>query len=159
MPLFPDLSPSPSQPDYTCSPTTGQSDDSTTSSVPNSSLGLTFETAHLAMSFHTPPPTPNNEANVQLSNCQPSGNHVMLQSNLAGDIDSEMDFEPENRDSGSLLRYSGDHERLHKGRLHANDHPAWLRGETKAKLSQYHLDTLNLALHGLKKSMNSRQSL
>ena len=73
-------------------------------------------------------------------------------------IDSEMDFEPNvNGDNDSWPQFSGGdhHERLHKGRIHANDHPAWLKGETKVKLAQYHLETLALELHKLKKCTNA----
>ena len=74
------------------------------------------------------------------------------------DIESEMDFKPNvNGDNDSWPQFSGGdcHERLHKGRIHANDHPAWLKGETKVKLAQYHLETLALELHKLKKCTNA----
>lgn len=100
------------------------------------------------MSFQTPPSTPNGEP-IVLTN-----NHMSYSGSTAGDLDSEMDFEPDvNGDSDSWSQFGGgDHERLHKGRIHANDHPAWLKRETKVKLAQYHLETLALELRKIKKS-------
>ena len=118
---------------------------------------MTFDTAHLATSFQTPPSTPDGEATVQLSNSVhvPTHNHTSHSDSVA-DVDSEMDFEPASvngdGDSWPQLLSGGAHEKLHKGRIHANDHPAWLKRETKAKLAQYHLETLALELHKLKKS-------
>ena len=43
---------------------------------------------------------------------------------------------------------------LHQSRLHANDHPAWLTRETKEKLTQYHLETLEKSLNMLRESMS-----
>ena len=155
VPLFPDISSLPSQQDG--SQITVQSDDRESATSENSQ-SLTFDTAHLATSFQTPPSTPDGEATVQLSNSMhvPTDNHTSHSGSVA-DVDSEMDFEPAvNGDGNSWSQLNGgDHERLHKGRIHANDHPTWLKRETKAKLAQYHLQTLALELHKLKKSINT----
>jgi hypothetical protein len=131
VPLFPDISSSPSR--QSNSPaTTIQSDES-----------ATFDAA---TSFQTPPRTPDDEAIVQLSSSIhiPTDNHTSHSGSTA-DFDSEMDFEPDVNGDDSWPQFSGGgdhHERLHKGRIHANDHPAWLKRETKVKLAQYHLETL-----------------
>ena len=160
VPLFPDLSSSPSQADN--SPATVQPDELSISSMPENSRCLSFETAYLATctSLQTPPDTPNGKVIIQSSNCSHVDNH-MSHSGSTTDIDSEMDFEPAvNGDDGSWPPQvsGGDHKSLHKGRIHANDHPAWLKRETKAKLAQYHLETLAFELQKLKKSTNGHRS-
>ena len=141
LPLFPDISPSPSQ-----------QNDSPATTVQSDELA-TFDTA---TSFQTPPPTPDDEA-IANSVHVPIDSHTSHSSSTAN-IDSEIDFEPDMNGDDSWPQFSGGgdrHERLHRGRIHANDHPAWLKGETKVKLAQYHLETLALELHKLKKSTNA----
>ena len=151
LPLFPDLSSSPSQRDNSPA-TTIQSNESATSD--NSQIVVTFDTAHMVTSFQTPPSTPDNEPTM------PTNNHMSHSGSPAGDFNSEMDFEPatvNGDDDNSWPQHlsGGDHKGLHKGRIHANDHPAWLKKETKAKLAQYHLETLAHELQMIKKSTNA----
>lgn len=60
------------------------------------------------------------------------------------DFESRMDFEAYEVNGPRLEQRDivNSNDGLHQRRLHANDHPAWLRRETKEKLSFYHLNTL-----------------